>query len=107
MGFLRFISARLREASTYAGLSALCVAVSTALNQDGTTRYFALFGALATGIGAIAKADHDPELSNAMDQAAKLVPVLVATIKSVEELLPASDERTMSCAVPKKILGIP
>ena len=107
MKFITVVAARLQEASTYAGLSALCVAVSTALSQDGTARYIALFGAVATGVGAVAKAEHDPELADAMDQAAKFVPVLISTVKSVEELLPDGAGRTASRAASKTTPGMP
>lgn len=101
------VMARLGEASTYAGLSALCVGISTALAQDGIARYLALAGAAATGIGAIARAEHDPALSNAMDQAVKLVPVMVATVKSVEALLPNGIRGTASLGAPKNSPGMP
>lgn len=101
------VMARLGEASTYAGLSALCVAISTALAQDGVARYLALLGAVATGVGAIAKAEHDPALSDAMDQAAKLVPVMVATGNSVEGLLPDGIRGAAPLGGPKKVPGIP
>lgn len=90
---LRFMSvlyARLGEASTYAGLSALCVAMSTALSLTGTTRYVALFGAIAAGVGAVAKSENNPKLANAMDQAMKLVPLLSAAVISAENLLPSA-----------------
>ena len=101
------VMARLGEASTYAGLSALCVGISTALAQDGIARYLALAGAAATGIGAIARAEHDPALSDAMDQAVKLVPVMVATVKSVEALLPNGIRDTASLGAPKNSPGMP
>ena len=101
------IRARLGEASTYAGISALCVGISTALAQDGIARYLALAGAAATGLGAIAKAEHDPALSDAMDQAVKLVPVMVATVKSVESLLPHGIRGTAPVGAPKNSVGIP
>jgi hypothetical protein len=85
MKFLSMVSARLQEPSTYAGLSAVCVAVSSALSQAGTARYLALFGAVATGVGAIARAEHNSSLSDAMDQAVQLVPVLTNTVRSAEE----------------------
>ena len=107
MKVLSTVLARLGEASTYAGVSALCVAISTALAQDGVARYLALLGAVATGVGAIAKAEHDPALSDAMDQAVKLVPVMVATVKSVEGLLPDGIRDTASRGAPKKIPGMP
>ena len=107
MKVLSSIMARLEEASTYAGLSALCVAISTALAQNGMARYLALLGAVATGVGAIAKADHDPALSDAMDQAVKLVPVMVATLNSVEALLPDGIRSATPLGAPKKVPGIP
>ncbi len=88
MKFVSMVFARLREPSTYAGLSAICVAVSMALSLAGTARYVALLVALVTGIGAVAKSEHDPKLSAAMDEAAQLIPVLATTAVSVEALLP-------------------
>ena len=82
------IAARLQEASTYAGLAAVCVAVSSALSQAGTARYVALFGAVASGVGAIARSEHNSSLTEAMDQATQLVPVLTATVEATEQLLP-------------------
>ena len=90
MKLLSLIAARLQEASTYAGRSAVCVAVSSALSQAGTARYVALFGALASGVGAIARSEHNSNLAEAMDQATQLVPVLTATVEASEELLPIS-----------------
>jgi hypothetical protein len=91
MKFLSMVSARLQEPSTYAGLSAVCVAVSSALSQAGTARYLALFGAVATGVGAIARAEHNSPLSDAMDQAVQLVPVLTTTVSSAEDALSKRD----------------
>ena len=88
MKLLSMISARLQEASTYAGLSAVCVAISSALSQAGTARYVALFGAVASGVGAIARSEHNSSLTQAMDQADALVPVLTATVEETEKSLP-------------------
>lgn len=88
MKFLFAVYARLQEASTYAGMSAVCVAISTAMSQSGPARYIALAAAIATGVGAIAKAEHNPNLADAMDQAIKLVPALTAAVISVEALVP-------------------
>lgn len=89
MKILYAVYARLQEASTYAGMSAVCVAISTALSQSGPARYIALAAAIATGVGAIAKAEHNPSLANAMDEAIKLVPALTAAVIAVEALAPA------------------
>ena len=93
MKFFSTVTARLQEASTYAGLSAVCVAISTALSQAGTARYLALFGAVATGVGAIARSENNAHLSAAMDQATRLVPVLTTAVMSAEKLLPERDGR--------------
>lgn len=87
MKILYAVYARLQEASTYAGMSAVCVAISTALSQSGPARYIALAAAIATGVGAIAKAEHNPSLANAMDEAIKLVPALTAAVIAVEARL--------------------
>ncbi|WP_428394121.1 hypothetical protein [Lichenicoccus sp.] len=84
MRLVRFISARLQEASTYAGLSALCLAISSALNQSGACRWIALFGAMAAAVGAIAKTEKNQSLANAMNQAIQLVPILTQTVEKVE-----------------------
>ena len=87
MRLLTFISARLQEASTYAGLSALCLAVSSALNQAGAGRWIALFGAVAAAVGAIAKSEKNQALASAMDQAVQLVPILTETVEKVDGLM--------------------
>ena len=116
MKLVSMISARLQEASTYAGISAVCLAISSALSQAGTARYVALFGAVASGVGAIARSEHNPRLSQAMDQAAQLVPVLTATVEAAEASLPkaafahASDTplpRALTGSASKAVLGTP
>lgn len=92
MKFVSMVCARLKEASTYAGLSAICVAVSLALSLTGTARYVALLVALVTGIGAVAKSENNPRLSAAMDEAAQLIPVLATAVVSVEALLPVASK---------------
>ena len=98
MRILTFISARLQEASTYAGLSALCLAISSALNQAGAGRWIALFGAVAAAIGAIAKSEKNQALANAMDQAVKLVPILTETVEKVEGLMVVKQPVTVAKA---------
>ena len=88
MKLMSFINARLQEASTYAGLSALCVALSSALSQSGTARTIALFGAIASGVGAMAKSENNVGLAEAMDEAEALVPVLTKTVTSLETAPP-------------------
>lgn len=82
------VSARLQEPSTYAGLSGVFVALSTAFSQAGVARYVALFGAVATGVGAIARAENNSTLSDAMDRAAQLVPALESAISPPEGKVP-------------------
>ena len=92
MKFVSMIFARLKEASTYAGLSAICVTISMALSLTGTARYAALLVALVTGIGAVAKSEHNARLSAVMDEAAQLIPVIATAVVSVEALLPAASK---------------
>ena len=90
MKFVLAVLARLREPSTYAGLSAICVAISLALSLTGVARYAALLMALVTGIGAVARAEHYPRLSAVMDEATHLIPVLATAVVSVEALIPVA-----------------
>ena len=87
MKLVAVVCARLTEASTYAGLSALCLAVFSALSQVGVGRYIALCGAVLTAIGAIAKSENDVGLAEAMDRVTQLMPVLTKTAVSIEGIL--------------------
>lgn len=84
------IHARLIEASTYAGLSALCLVVCSALNQVGVARYVALCGAILTAVGAIARSENNVQLAEAMDRATQLLPELTKVALSVEDVLSES-----------------
>ncbi len=92
MKLLSSLAARFREASTYAGLAALFAAVASALDQSGVARDVALFGAIAAGIGAIAKSENNVALANVMDQAVKLAPVLTKVLEAAEAAR-SSDQR--------------
>jgi hypothetical protein len=80
---LSSLVARLREPSTYAGLSALALAVANALSQSGTARDAALVGAAVSGAVAVVRSETTSKLATSLQAAAPLLPALAPLAEAV------------------------
>lgn len=83
--FVSTLVARLAEPSTYAGVSAVALAVASALALTGPARYAALATALLGGAIAIAKSESRPALAEALDRALPLLPLVVPVLEPLIE----------------------
>lgn len=79
--FLSGVLARLAEPSTYAGLSAVSLAVAGALGQNGTARYAALTSAAIGGVIAVARSEGGAAVVQTMNQALPLLPLVVPVLE--------------------------
>ena len=83
--FLSTLLARLAEPSTYAGLSAVALAIASALALTGAARYAALATALIGGAIAIAKSESKPGVAETLDQALPLLPLVAPVLEPLIE----------------------
>lgn len=98
--FLSGVFARLAEPSTYAGLSAVSLAVAGALGQNGTARYAALASAAIGGAIAVARSEGSVAVVRTLNQALPLLPLVVPVL---EPLLDAMlKPSTVTPAAPAK-----
>ena len=81
------IRSRLMEASTYAGLSALCLVVVTEFSQNQIVHDMALCAAILAALGAIARSENNIKLAKEVDCATQLLPTLTKTILSIDGAL--------------------
>lgn len=79
--FLSNLIARFAEPSTYAGLSAVSLAVAGALGQNGTARYAALTSAAVGGAIAIARSEGITAVVQTLNQALPLLPLVVPVLE--------------------------
>lgn len=79
--FLSGLLAHLAEPSTYAGLSAVSLAVAGALGQNGTARYAALTSAAIGGAIAIARSEGSTAVVQTLNQALPLLPLVVPVLE--------------------------
>lgn len=79
--FLSGLYARLAEPSTYAGLSAVSLAVAGALGQNGPARYAALASAAIGGAIAVARSEGNATVVQTLNQALPLLPLVVPVLE--------------------------
>jgi len=82
---LKTAATRLAEPSTYAGISAVCLAVADALSQNGDARWAALVSAVVAGLVAIARSEGATGLASVLTQAAPIVSSLVPVVEAAIE----------------------
>jgi len=83
--FPKILATRLLEPSTYAGISAVCLALADALGQNGDARWAALASAILTGLVAIARSEGATKLAGILTEAAPVVSSLVPVVEAAIE----------------------